>query len=140
MSRVATRVLFLCAHNSARSQMAEGMLRGWGSDRYEAFSAGTEAVLVRPLAIEAMAELDIDISGQTSKDLASLGEQWFDVAVTVCAEAEQACPFYPRAHRQLHWSFEDPAAAVGGARQRMAAYHRVRDQILANIRAEFIGL
>jgi arsenate reductase (thioredoxin) len=130
-------VLFLCAHNSARSQMAEGMLRAWAGDRYEAFSAGVEATVVRPLAIRAMAELGIDISGHTSKASQMFDGRMFEYAVTVCDDATEACPYFPNAERQLHWSFEDPSAARGTEDERLAVFRRVRDQIADQIRAQF---
>ncbi len=133
-----TRVLFLCTHNSARSQMAEGMLRAWGGDRFEVFSAGTEASVVRPLAIRAMAEIGIDISGHRSKGLSEFAGQAFDYAVTVCDDAREACPFFPGAARQLHWSFEDPSAATGSDDDRLAVFRRVRDQIADRIRTELL--
>ena len=135
---MATRVLFLCTHNSARSQMAEGLLRAWGGDRFEAHSAGTVATEVRPLAIAAMAELGIDISTQASKALQVYEGQPFDLAVTVCDDAREACPFFPGAVRQLHWSFDDPSAATGTDDERLAVYRRVRDEIGARIRAELL--
>src|SRR5215471_5243191 len=105
------RVLFICTHNSARSQMAEGLLRHLGNDRFEVFSAGTEATFVRPLAIKAMAELGIDISHQQSKTLDSYLQQPFDEVITVCDTAAEACPVFPRAARRRHWSLEDPSKA-----------------------------
>lgn len=124
-------VLFLCTHNSARSQMAEGLLRAMGGDRFDVHSAGTEATLVRPEAIEAMAEVGIDISGQSSKSLeryllADIG--WL---ITVCDQAREACPILPGVRRQLHWSVEDPAAATGD--RRMAAFRAARDELRARI-------
>ena len=132
------RVLFLCVHNSARSQMAEGMLRAWAGDRYEAHSAGSEATEVRPLAIRAMAEIGIDIGGQRSKTVRAYDGQHFDLAVTVCQDANEACPYFP-ADRQLHWAFDDPAAATGDEDQRLEVFRRVRDEIAARIRSELIG-
>jgi arsenate reductase len=129
-----TRVLFLCTHNSARSQMAEGMLRAWSADHFEAFSAGTEATRVRPLAIRAMAEIGIDISSHTSKTLAAFDGQTFDYVVTVCDDAREACPYFPGARQQLHWSFDDPAAATGSEAERLAVFRRVRDAIGDRIR------
>jgi arsenate reductase len=129
-----TRVLFLCSHNSARSQMAEGMLRAWGGPGFEAFSAGTEATEVRPLATRAMAELGIDLSGHTSKAISTFEGQEFDYAITVCDDAREACPYFPGARRQLHWSFEDPSAATGSEADQLAVYRRVRDQIAERIR------
>ncbi|MEP7379646.1 MAG: arsenate reductase ArsC [Chloroflexota bacterium] len=131
-------VLFLCVHNSARSQMAEGLLRARAGDRFEAFSAGNEATEVRPLAIRAMAELGIDISGQWSKTTADLGGRRFDYAVTVCQDATEACPYYGNAAHQVHWGFDDPAAAAGSDDERLAVFRRVRDEIAASI-DEFVG-
>ncbi len=132
------RVLFLCVHNSARSQMAEGLLRARGGDRFQAFSAGNEATEVRPLAIRAMAELGIDISGQRSKTTAELGGARFDYAVTVCDDAKEACPYYANAAQQVHWGFDDPSAATGSEEERLAVFRRVRDEIAASI-DEFVS-
>ncbi|HET8777912.1 MAG TPA: arsenate reductase ArsC [Candidatus Limnocylindria bacterium] len=132
------RVLFLCTHNSARSQMAEGMLRAWGGGRFEAFSAGVQATEVRPLAITAMEEIGIDISSHQSKAIGVFDGQPFDYAITVCDDAKEACPVFPGAKRQLHWSFPDPAAAGGSDEARLAAFRRVRDQIAARINDELI--
>jgi arsenate reductase len=128
------RVLFLCVHNSARSQMAEGMLRAWGGDRFEAHSAGNAASEVRPLAIRAMGEIDIDISGQRSKSVTEFAGQAFDYAVTVCDDATEACPYFPGAKQQVHWSFDDPSAAPGDDDEQMAVFRRVRDEIAGNVR------
>jgi arsenate reductase len=131
------RVLFLCTHNSARSQIAEGLLRARGGQAYEAFSAGTEATALRPEAIQVMGELGIDIAAQRSKTLQRyLGEQ-FDWVVTVCDRARETCPVFPGAQRTLHWDFDDPSAATGGDAERLAVFRRVRDQIDARI-GEFI--
>jgi arsenate reductase len=130
------RILFLCTHNSARSQMAEGLLRDLGGERFAAFSAGTEATLVRPLAIRAMAELGIDISGQESKTLDRYLDERFDAAITVCDPANEACPIFPGATRRFHWSFDDPSRATGGEQEQLAVYRRVRDAIRARIEAE----
>lgn len=114
------------------------MLRAWGGDRFEVFSAGTEASVVRPLAIRAMAEIGIDISGHRSKALTEFAGEPFDCAVTVCDEAREACPFFPGADRQLHWSFEDPSAATGSEEERLAVFRRVRDRIADRIRTELL--
>src|SRR5215470_11676587 len=111
------RVLFLCTHNSARSQMAEGLLRRLGGDRFEPFSAGTQATHVRPLAIRAMAELGIDISNQASKTLDRYLAEPFDAVITVCDQANEACPVFVGAGQRLHWSFPDPSKAEGGEAQ-----------------------
>jgi arsenate reductase (thioredoxin) len=133
------RVLFLCVHNSARSQMAEGLLRAFADDAFEAHSAGTEATEVRPLAIRAMAELGIDISRQRSKSVAEYEGQPFDYAITVCDDAKETCPYFPWADRVLSWPFADPAAATGSDEERLAVFRRVRDEIAARIRSELIG-
>ena len=107
------KALFLCTHNSARSQMAEGLLRHLAGNGFEVMSAGTEATHVRPLAVRAMDELGIDISGQESKTLDRYLGETFDYVVTVCDEANEACPVFPGAAQRLHWSLPDPAAAWG---------------------------
>jgi arsenate reductase (thioredoxin) len=132
------RVLFLCTHNSSRSQMAEGLLRAWAGDRFEVHSAGIEATEVRPLAIRAMADLGIDLAGQTSKRMDVYAGQPFDLAITVCDEAREACPFFTGARETLHWSFDDPSAATGTEDERLAVFRRVRDQIGERIRAELL--
>ena len=134
------RVLFICTHNSARSQMAEGLLRQHGGEQFEVFSAGTEATAVRPLAIEAMAELGIDIAGQESKTLDRYVNEPFDDVITVCDTAAEACPIFPGAQRTRHWSFEDPSKATGSEEERLAVYRRVRDEIRARIEKELLTL
>ena len=132
------RVLFLCTHNSARSQMAEGLLRHLAGDRFDAYSAGTVATHVRPLAIRAMAELGIDISDRESKTLDRyLGER-FDAVITVCDQAAEACPVFPGARERFHWSFPDPSSATGTDEEQLAVYRAVRDAIRARIEAELI--
>ena len=133
------RVLFLCTHNSSRSQMAEGLLRARGGPRYQVFSAGTHPRMVHPLAIKAMAELDIDISeqaGHRAKGIEEFeSEPPMDLVVTVCDEAAEECPFFPRARRQEHWGFPDTSAATGTDEERLAVYRRVRDAIATRIDA-----
>jgi arsenate reductase len=133
------RVLFLCTHNSARSQMAEGLLRHLAGDRFEPFSAGTEATRVRPLAIRAMAELGIDISGQESKTLDGYLGEPFDAVITVCDDANEACPVFPGARARLHWSFLDPSKATGTEQEQLAVYRRVRDAIRERIERELLA-
>jgi arsenate reductase len=133
------RVLFLCTHNSARSQMAEGLLRDLAGNRFEVMSAGTEAAHVRPLAIRAMDEIGVDISGQESKTLDRYLGESFDYVVTVCDAANEACPFFSGAQRRLHWSFEDPAAAEGSEEQHLAVFRNVRDQIKGRIEDELVN-
>ena len=132
------RILFICTHNSARSQIAEGLLRHLGGDRFEAYSAGTEATRVRPLAIEVMRELDIDISGQQSKTLDRYVGEPFDKVITVCDTAAEACPVFPGAREQLHWSFPDPSQATGSPEELRAVYRSVRDAIRARIEGELL--
>ena len=127
------RVLFLCTHNSARSQMAEGFLRALAGDRFEAQSAGTETTRVHPLAIQVMAERGIDISRHTSKAYDGLAHESWDYLVTVCDDANERCPFVPGSAKRRHWSFEDPAHASGADDQRLATFRRVRDEIEARI-------
>jgi len=133
------RVLFLCTHNSARSQMAEGLLRALGTDRFEAFSAGTEATHVRPLAVRAMAELGIDISGQESKRIERYLDESFDKVITVCDQANEACPVFFGAKERLHWSFADPSQATGTEADQLAVYRQVRDAIRERIEREVLG-
>ena len=127
------RVLFLCTHNSARSQMAEALLRAKAGDRFDVESAGTEATHVRPLAVTAMAEIGIDLTGHTSKRLDRFLQQPWDFVITVCDSANEACPVFPAAARRLHWSFADPSRATGTDEQRLAVFRRVRDEIAARI-------
>ena len=132
------RVLFLCTHNSARSQMAEGLLRHLAGDRYEAFSAGTEATHVRPLAVRAMRELGIDISTQESKTLDRYLGEPFDVVITVCDQAAEVCPVFPGASQRLHWSFPDPSTAQGSEAEQLAVYREVRDDIRRRIERDLL--
>jgi arsenate reductase (thioredoxin) len=133
------RVLFLCTHNSARSQMAEALLRHLAGESVEAHSAGTEATHVRPLAIRAMDEIGIDVSGQESKTLDRYVGERFDYVITVCDEANEACPFFPGAKNRLHWSFEDPSQADGSEDERLAVFRRVRDEIRECIERELMN-
>lgn len=132
------RVIFVCTHNSARSQMAEGMLRAWADDRFESFSAGTEATRVRPEAIEVMHEIGIDISTQASKTLEPFLGQKFDWLVTVCDQAREACPTLPGVDRQEHWSVDDPSAVESDGPTRLAAFRAARDDLAARVR-DFIA-
>ena len=123
------RVIFVCTHNSARSQMAEGMLRAWGGDRFEAFSAGTEATRVRPEAIAVMDEIGIDISGQRSKTLEPYLGQDFSWLITVCDQAKESCPTLPGVREQAHWSIDDPSGVEGDDEARLAAFRAARDHL-----------
>ena len=138
MSSSKPKVLFLCTGNSARSQMAEGYLRHVAGDEFEAMSAGIEPKELNPLAIEAMNEIGIDISRQTSKDVVKLLGQHIPYVVTVCDNARERCPIFPRTFKFLHWSFEDPAAAQGSHEEKMAVFRRVRDEIAHRIDAELV--
>jgi arsenate reductase len=129
-----TRVLILCTANSARSQMAEGLLRHDGGDRFEVASAGTQPSRVRPEAIQVMRELGIDISGQRAKSVADFLGQDFDYVITVCDAARQSCPVFPGKARRIHWSVVDPAAAEGDDEARLAVFRRVRDELRAHLR------
>jgi len=130
-------VLFLCTHNSSRSQMAEGQLRARGGVRYQVFSAGTHPRAVHPLAVQVMAELGIDISGAAGHRAKGIeefdDEPAMDLVVTVCDEAAEECPYFPRARRQEHWGFPDPSQATGSEEERLAVFRRVRDAIAARI-------
>ena len=139
MDQDKKKVLFLCTHNSARSQMAEGLLRTMYADRYEAYSAGVAATTVDPRAVRAMLEIGIDISAQRSKSSKEFQDIIFDLAVTVCDRAKQACPICstqlelpsqsPRAREVIHKSFADPAAAAGSEEEQLEAFRQVRDEI-----------
>lgn len=135
-----SRVLFLCTHNSARSQMAEGLLRHLAGDSFEAHSAGTEATHVRPLAVRAMDEIGVDISGQESKTLTRYLHEPFDYVITVCDDANESCPFFAGAQDRLHWSFEDPSRAEGSEEERLAVFRSVRDRIGDRVQAELGNL
>jgi arsenate reductase (thioredoxin) len=134
-----TRVLFLCSHNSARSQMAEGLLRELGGPSYEVFSAGTESTFVRPDAITVMREIGIDISSHESKTLDRYRDQPFDAVITVCDDANESCPVFLGAHRRLHWSFPDPSNVTGPPEQLLRAYRNVRDAIHERISNELLA-
>ena len=123
------RVIFVCTHNSARSQMAEGMLRAWGGDRFEVFSAGTEATRVGPEAVAVMAEIGIDINGHTSKTLEPFLGESFSWLITVCDDAKEACPTIPGVRQQAHWSIEDPSAVEGDEESRLEAFRAARDHL-----------
>ena len=127
------RVLFLCTHNSARSQMAEAILRALGGERYEAASAGTEVTRVHPLAAAEMARRGIDVSGQRSKHLDELLGERFDTVITVCDNAAESCPVFPGAPERLHWSLPDPSAVKGTEAEQAAAFERTADALTARI-------
>jgi arsenate reductase (thioredoxin) len=118
--------------------MAEGLLRHLAGNRFEVMSAGTEATHVRPLAVRAMDELGIDISKQESKTLDRYLGETFDYVITVCDDANEACPVFPGARRRLHWSFEDPAQATGSEEERLRVFQSVRDEIRERIEGELL--
>ncbi|MDZ7261046.1 MAG: arsenate reductase ArsC [candidate division KSB1 bacterium] len=129
-----TRILVICTHNSARSQMAEGFFRHYGGDTIEVHSAGTQPSVVHPLAIKAMQEVGIDISGQRSKSVEEFRGQIFDVVITVCDSAQETCPFFP-GKKVIHHSFPDPAEATGPEDEQLAVFRQVRDQIKQWVRS-----
>jgi arsenate reductase len=134
------KVLILCTGNSARSQMAEGLLRYLGGDKFEVESAGTIASFVRPQAIAAMGEIGIDISGHRSKSLDEFLDSPFDFVITVCDNAAANCPVFPGGGKRLHWSFDDPAEAQGSEDEVLQAFRRVRDEIRAELLAFIDGM
>src|ERR1044071_10353738 len=123
------RVLILCTGNSARSQMAEGLLCHIAGDRFDVASAGVSPTHVRPEAITAMREIGIDISHHNSKSVDTFSGQEFDYVITVCDNAKEQCPVFPGKTKRIHWSFEDPATVTGEWDQRLEAFRKVRDQI-----------
>jgi arsenate reductase len=137
-SEARRKVLFLCTHNSARSQMAEGLLRHLAGDRFEVHSAGTEATRVEPEAIASMTGLGVDISGQESKGLERYLGEPFDYVVTVCDDVNEACPVFPGAKNRLHWSFGDPSRATGSDEERLEVFRAVRDEIQRRIERELV--
>lgn len=134
------RVLILCTGNSARSQMAEGLLRHDAGERFEVESAGTKASFVRPEAITVMHELGIDISKHRSKNVEEFDRQHFDYVITVCDNARETCPVFFGKAAKLHHSFEDPATLTGSQEERLAGFRRVRDQLREYLRDFSDGL
>ena len=133
------RVLILCTGNSARSQMAEGLLRRDSGGRFEVFSAGVNPSRVRPEAVEAMREIGIDISGHRSKSAEEFAGQDFDYVITVCDNARETCPAFPGHAERIHHSFEDPpASGAADPEETMAVFRRVRDEIRGWLKEEFI--
>ena len=129
------RVLFVCTHNSARSQMAEAMVNAWAGDTFEAFSAGTEATVIRPETIAVMAEIGLDLEGQRSKSIDEFRGQPFHWFITVCDDANEACPVFPGTPSAAHWSIEDPSSATGAEADRLDAFRRARDDVRERIEA-----
>jgi len=133
------KVLFLCTGNSCRSQIAEGFLRESGEGKFEAFSAGTfPKEEIHPLAIQVMQELGIDISSQKPKEIEFLLQEKIDLVITVCDNAKEACPNFPAKVETLHWSFEDPAEALGSEEEKLTFFRRVREQIKEKINNQLV--
>ena len=128
------RVLFVCTGNSARSQMAEAILRQEGGADFEVFSAGVSPRGVHPLAVRALAEIGMDISGAQSKSTDEFINQRWDYVITLCDRARQSCPFFPGAHEQMHWGFDDPAEATGTEDQQVAVFRRVMLEIAGRMK------
>ncbi len=132
---MTSKVLILCTANSARSQMAEGLLRAIAGDRFEVYSAGSRPSVVNPLAIAAMDERGIDIRAHRSKSLSEYLLQPFDYVITVCDNAAEGCPVFPGRAKRIHWSFPDPATAGGDEEARLGSFRTVRDAIEAQLRS-----
>jgi arsenate reductase len=129
------RVLFVCTGNSARSQMAEAVLREIGNGAFETSSAGTEPRGVNPLTVRALANAGLDIPGARSKSVSEFLGQTFDYVVTVCDRARETCPVFPGGAKALHWGFDDPAEATGTDAERLAVFERVLGEISTRLRA-----
>ena len=123
------RVLFLCTGNSARSQMAEGLLRHLAGDKFEVFSAGVRPTQLNPLAIKVMSEIGIDISKQKSKSIKEFFGQQFDYVITVCDNAKQTCPAFPGKYGKIHWKLEDPAEVQGSEEDKTKFFREIRNKI-----------
>ena len=140
MNSEAKKVLILCTGNSARSQMAEGLLQHICGNAYVVHSAGTHPSTVRPEAIKALAEMGIDISQNRSKSVEEFAGQEIDHVLTVCDNAKENCPYFPAKTRLTHHAFEDPAAVLGDEETRLAAFRRVRDEIFKYLKTEYSPL
>jgi arsenate reductase len=127
------RVLFLCTGNSARSQIAEGLLRHLSRDEVDSYSAGTDPVPVKALAIQVMEEIGIDISRHRSKGVDALAGESFDFIITVCSRAQEKCPRWPGQVEYIHWAIDDPAAVQGSDEQRHQAYRNAREALRQRI-------
>lgn len=134
------RVLFLCTGNSARSQMAEGLLRAMAGERFEVLSAGTNPAGVNPLAIETMQEIGIDISKHRSKNVKEFLGKPIEYVVTVCDRAKESCPIFPGTYKFLSWSLDDPASATGTKEEKLQFFRRIRDQISRHIEQQFMAV
>ena len=125
------KVLFICTHNSARSQMAEGLLKSLAGDRYEVFSAGTEPGAVHPYAVRVMAEIGVDISLHRSKSVDEFAGHPIDMLITVCDHAKESCPIFPGGAQKIHQSFQDPSALTGSDENILTGFRHIRDKIRA---------
>ena len=134
------RVLFLCTHNSCRSQMAEGLINHYLGDRFQAFSAGTEATRVNPLAAKVLSELGIDISSYHSKTLDQFSGQHFDHVITLCGDANEKCPLFFGGTQRQHIGFDDPSRLKGTDEEVLPEYRRVRDEILQKLTNYLTGV
>lgn len=132
------KILILCTGNSARSQMAEGLLKHITQDEYEIFSAGTKFSVVRPEAIKVLREIGIDISGNRSKSVDEFTDKEIDYVLTVCDNAQENCPYFPAKTRLVHRSFEDPAEVSGDEESRLSAFRKVRDEIRDYFESDFV--
>jgi len=132
-------VLFVCTHNSARSQLAEALLRDRFGERFEVFSAGTEATRVKPEVPVVLAEVGIDVSGHRSKTVGSFGRRSFDYVVTVCDAAKEACPYVPARLARVHAPFPDPSDVTEDPEARLQAFREARDRIASWIERVFAG-
>jgi arsenate reductase (thioredoxin) len=133
------KVLFLCTHNSCRSQMAEGLVNADLGESFRAFSAGTVATRVNPLAVQVMAEIGIDISGHHSKTLESFASESFDYVITLCGSANEQCPLFFGGVQRVHLGFDDPSSGTGTPEELLPEFRRVRDEIRAGITAYLTG-
>jgi arsenate reductase len=134
------RVLFICTHNAARSQMAEGMLRALYGNLYEVYSAGTEPGDVSPYAVRVMSEIGIDMGAHRSKSIQEFIRQQFDYVVTVCDHVKESCPYFPGGKKMLHQSFADPSALIGTEEEITEGSRQIRDEIKSWIENEFVKL
>jgi arsenate reductase (thioredoxin) len=134
------RILFICVHNSARSQMAEGLIRAFHGDILEPSSGGTEEGKVHPAAIRMMAEIGVDISGHRSKMIDEFEGQRFDFVVTVCDNSQSDCPFFPGGKKYIHQAFEDPAACRGTEEEILACFRKSRDEIRTWIEKDLVKI
>ena len=132
------RVLILCTGNSARSQMAEGLLRHIAGEKFDVESAGVAPTTVRPEAIAVMGELGIDISSHRSKSVDEFSDEQFDYVITVCDNARETCPVFPADVKRIHWSFDDPASVQGTNEEKLSVFRRVRDEIRERL-MEFVS-